>query len=335
MQSQSEQGAGRPRFFISSIWYSLAVAVVLAATLGGMMAIQRNAMQETAHRDRIAQMKLVSGALDSAFDQAGKMAQALAETTARRDLVGRAMASRDRDMLRRVSAPVFDYIKNNAGVEIYGYHSEDLHYFLRMHRPELFDDDISAYRSMVVAANRSRQPQTGVEIGMAGIGMRGIAVINYEGRFVGTAEAGVAIEPILEMVKASANADAAVVIVPSMSGVKIDDKLPRFGDLALAVSTDSDLFTRFLKQERVSPVRDLEIGTVRLDGRDYSTSIEPLVDFSGRLVGLTIALKDDPLAASARTRTELWVTALCGGILAFLVFVVLFQFAFTRREATR
>ncbi|MDJ1158952.1 cache domain-containing protein [Chelatococcus sp. SYSU_G07232] len=311
---------------------ALAVAVVLVLAFGGMLRLLEGAELEANAHDRAVQMKLVSGALASSFDQAAKFALALAETTARRADVAAALAAEDREALQRLSQGPYDYLKRQAGIQIYGYHSKDIRYLLRMHKPESFGDDIAGFRPMVVAANRTRRAQTGVEIGIAGIGLRGIAVVNHGGEMAGTMEVGLDMRPILDLVKASTNADIAVIVVPSLGGIALDDKTPRFGDLNLAMSTDDELFASLLKKSRIRPTRDIEIGEERIDGRAFSMVTQPLVDFSGRLVGLTIALKDDPRAASRRTHTELWVVALCGGILAFVVFSVLFQVALARRR---
>lgn len=326
-------GARRSGLFRGpAAWIALAVALVIATTLAGMIWLLEASLNEAGGRDRDVQMKLVSGALDSAFDQAGKFALALAETTARRADIAAALATEDRAALQRLSQGAYDYLKLQAGIQIYGYHSKDIRYLLRMHNLATFNDDISGFRQMVVAANRSRRAQTGVEIGIAGIGVRGVAVVNLGNEMAGTMEVGLDIGPILDLVKASTNADIAVIIVPSMSGVALDQKLPRFGDLALAQSTDDDLFKTFLQNNRVPPTRDLQIGEQRINGRSFSIVTQPLVDFSGRLVGMTIALKEDSHAEARRARTELWVAALCGGIIAFVVFAVMLQSAFARRR---
>jgi hypothetical protein len=311
---------------------ALAVTLVIVAASAGMLALLNGSLAKSAERDRTAQMRLVSGALATAFDQAGKFALALAETTARRADIAAALAAEDRSALQRLSQGAYDYLKQQAGIQIYGFHAKDIRYLLRMHRPDTFGDDISTFRSMVVAANRSGRAQTGIEIGIAGIGVRGIAVVNQADAMVGTMEVGLDIRPILDLVKASTNSDIAVVVVSSMSGVALDDKTPRFGDLSLAMSTDDALFTSLLTSERVRPTRDIEIREQRLGGRSYDMVSQPLVDFSGRLVGMTIALKDEPRADARRIGTELWVVALCGGILAYVVFGVLFRAALARRR---
>jgi hypothetical protein len=50
---------------------------------------------------------------------------------------------------------------------------------------------------------------------------------------------------------------------------------------------------------------------------------QPLVDFSGKLVGMILVLKEEARSDWRRLMTELWVIALCGGILAFVGFLML------------
>lgn len=332
IHSVSSSAAGRGLIGGSAGRIALAVTAVIVAAFAAMIWLLQASLNEVGSRDRAAQMRLVGGALDSAFDQVGKFALALAETTARRADIGAALAASDRATLQQLSQAPYDYLKRQAGIQIYGFHSADIRYLLRMHKLESFNDDISGFRQMVVAANRSKRPQTGVEIGIAGIGVRGVAVVSHSNGFVGTMEVGLDIQPILDQVKATTNADIAVVIVPSMSGVALDEKMPRFGDLNLAMSTDDDLFAALLRTSQVRPTRDIQIGDRRIGARTYSMATQPLVDFSGRLVGMTIALKEDTATASRRVGTELWVIAACGGILAFVVFAVLFHTSFPRRR---
>jgi hypothetical protein len=311
-----------------------AVSLVIVAAFAGMLWLLHGSLGDVNSRDRMIQMRLISGTLAGAFDQAGKFALALAETTARRADIGAALADKDRAALQRLSQGPYDYLRQQAGIQIFGFHGKDIRYLLRMHRPETFDDDISAFRSMVVAANRTGRAQTGLEIGIAGIGVRGIAVVNHGDAMVGTMEVGLDIRPILDLVKTSTNADIAVVVVPSMSGVALDDKTPRFGDLNLVMSTDDRLFAALLTGSRIGPTRDIDIKEQRIDGRTYDMVTQPLVDFSGRLVGMTIALKDGAQSDARRIGTDLWVMALCGGILAYVAFAVLFGAAMARGRAS-
>jgi hypothetical protein len=309
---------------------AFAPALLITLILGAMLWHQHDSVEWVADRDRAAQMRLVGSLLDTNFDQAAKFSLALAETFARNPQIREALAAGDRARLQVLSKDAYQYLGRQASVQIFGYHSPDLRYLLRMHRPEQHGDDISGFRAMVVAANRLRRAQTGVEIGIAGIGIRGVAPVEQDGALTGSVEAGLDIRPLLDLVKTATNTDIAVVAASSLSGVALDPKLPSVGDLTLMAATDEMLFGRFLRAFPTRPVRDVEIGTRRIDGQSYGVMAQPLVDFSGRLIGMAIMLKQEPGSDWRRLMTELWVIALCGGILAFVGFLVL---ARRRREA--
>ena len=90
--------------------------------------------------------------------------------------------------------------------------------------------------------------------------------------------------------------------------------------------TDDDRFAALLESTRMRAMRDVQVETREIDGRPFSVVSQPLVDFSGRLVGMTIATEEIP-NDRGRLRTELVVAALCGGILAWIVFAVLLRLA--------
>jgi Double sensory domain of two-component sensor kinase len=319
---------------VSGLGFVLAapVALLVAAVLYVMLQLQTGAQEEFITRDRQAQMRLVGATLTSTFDQAGKFALALAESTARRPDIATPLAAGDKAKLQALSQGAYDYLSRQAGVQIYGYHSPDIRYLLRMHRPDLGGDDISGFRPMVVAANKLKRAQSGIEIGVAGLGIRGIALIEQGETLLGTMEVGLDLRPLIESVKSSTNADIAVVLAPAMSGIALDPKLSVFGDLALALSSDDDLAKALLKSGQFRITKDIQVSSVVVDGRPYSLIAQPLVDFSGRQVGATVALKPNTGREGHRIATELWVAALVGGILAYMAFAVLFRFACMRKD---
>lgn len=329
----SEVKTGSAHFSGLGFLLAAPVALVIAATLYAMLALQTGAQEDFIERDRQTQMRLVGASLTAAFDQAGKFALSLAESTARRPDIAAPLEALDKAKLQALSQQAYEYLAKQAGVQIYGYHSPDIRYLLRMHRPDLSGDDISGFRPMVVAANKLKRAQSGVEIGIAGIGIRGIAPVERGEKALGTMEVGLDMKPIIEGVKSTTNADVAVVIVPALAGVALDAKLPTIGGVTLALSTDDDLATALLKSGTLRITKDVQVSSMVIEGRPFSMIVTPLVDFSGKQVGGTIALKPYSGREAHRIATELWVAALVGAILAYAAFAVLFRFACTRRSA--
>jgi len=323
-------------------WTALRVGIVTALVLlfgfGAMIAITFAMQNDMIARDRDNQMAGVSQAITAALDQAGRFALAQAETTARRPSVARALGAGNRAELTELAGGTFAYLKTQ-GVPIFGFHSADMKYLLRLHLPDNFGDDITKIRPMVLAANKSRRSQVGLEIGVAGTYVRGVAVINDGDRFVGTVEAGLNLEPILEQVKALTNADIAVVLSQSLADLpprRPNDKAAgeAFGDLILFASTDTPLFAGLLRDGAIRLARTREVSDRAIAGASAAVVVQPLIDFSGRMIGNLVAAKRFPYhgAQLRRARTELIAAALIGGILAFVVFSVLARLITARRE---
>jgi hypothetical protein len=298
-------------------------ALLVALVLGAMLWHQHRSLDQAASQSREAQMRLVGGLLESSFDQAAKFSLSLAESFARNDQIRDALVAGDRARLQALSTEAYSYLSRQAGVQIFGYHSKDLRYLLRMHRPDQHGDDISSFRAMIVAANRLQRAQTGVEIGVAGIGIRGVAVVQNGSGLLGTMEVGLDLRPLIELVKTTTNSEIAVLSGASLTGVALDPKLPAVGEFTVMASTDEPLFLALLRSQTVRPLRDVEIGQRQVGERSYAFMSQPLVDFSGKLVGTVLMMKEDTGSQWRRLGTELWVIALCGGILSFIGFLVL------------
>lgn len=319
---------GRSGFF-RRYGLSLATTLLIVTAQGGMLAVLFAAQDRQLDLDRTEQMRHVGLSLGATLDQAGKFALAQAEVQARRDDVLEAMAREDRPALIRMTQGAYDYLKAQAGVNIFGFHSKDIRYLLRMHNLKTFNDDISSFRQMVVATNRSRHYQVGLEMGRAGIGVRGVAALMRNEQLLGTVEVGMDVQPLLESVKAVTNAEIAVLVSTQLSGLTTGQELEsrRFGDVVMMAATDDKLFARLLRGPGLDMGGETRLGEYLAEHRHYTVMTQPLVDFSGRMIGSIAILKDfAELKSNAKqTRIDLWVLALCGGMIAFALLGVVLR----------
>jgi len=67
-------------------------------------------------------------------------------------------------------------------------HTADMHSFLRSWKPEKYGDDLSKFRKTIVAVKKSRKPLVAIEIGRAGLVLRGIAPIMDKNTYLGSVE---------------------------------------------------------------------------------------------------------------------------------------------------
>jgi methyl-accepting chemotaxis protein len=98
--------------------------------------------------------------------------------------VADALAAGDRAKLSALTLPTFDVLKAD-GANQFQFHLPPATSFLRVHAPAQFGDDLSAFRHTVVQTNRDNKPVSGLEGGVAGLGVRGVTPVAKDGRHVG------------------------------------------------------------------------------------------------------------------------------------------------------
>lgn len=162
--------------------------------------------------------------------------------------VAKAFARRDRERLLQLTAPIFRQTlrRENPNFEKFHFHTPDNRSFLRVQEPGHFGDDLSETRSMVVAANRTKQQQAGYELVAEGLFYRVVQPVTYQGRHVGTVEFGIKVHEFLGMMEDEQGVSLALLIDPAMApatGEKVgtDQHLLYFSD-ALLLKCRENLF---------------------------------------------------------------------------------------------
>ncbi len=67
-------------------------------------------------------------------------------------------------------------------------HDVNLHSFLRVWNPKKYGDDLSGFRKTIVAVKREKKPLVAIELGRAGLVVRGLAPVIHNGLYLGSVE---------------------------------------------------------------------------------------------------------------------------------------------------
>lgn len=67
-------------------------------------------------------------------------------------------------------------------------HTKDIKSFVREWMPNKFGDDLSGFRQTIKSVKETKQPLTAIEMGVAGMSLRGVAPILKEGEYLGSVE---------------------------------------------------------------------------------------------------------------------------------------------------
>ena len=212
-------------------------------------------------------------------DQA-KRALTAATVVAGMPSVQKALAAKDRAALSAEFVPQFALLRERFDVQQMQFHLPPATSFLRVHRPERFGDDLTEIRPGVVAVNSTKAPVSGLEIGREGLGLRGIVPVLSDGQHVGSVEVGLSFD------------DALFFAFKRQSGV--DTALYLLNNNVLTYFTAST--ATFLAFE-LEPFADAVKGTkiverIVLDGTPHAAIASPVLDFSKRVIGISIKAID-------------------------------------------
>ncbi len=179
------------------------------------------------HRSRVAEMdrrlaeRLAGRAelVEAEVQTRGMRALALARLVAALPPVQDAFARRDREALKKLLLRAYRDIRGELGVRQFQFHLPPATSFLRLHKPAKFGDDLSGFRKTVLAVNRTGKPVRGVEVGVAGAGIRGVVPVFKDGRQLGSVEFGMSLrDGFAREVKARFGFDLAVVAPDGRGG---------------------------------------------------------------------------------------------------------------------
>ena len=124
------------------------------------------------------------------LDRRLTLAGAVAELVALNPDTQEALANRNRDELIRLYEPVFLRLKRLPGIKQFHFHLNPPQSFLRLHSINQYGDNLGHYRHTINKAHQTGDVVTGLESGVTGFSLRGVAPVYYQGRDVGSVEIG-------------------------------------------------------------------------------------------------------------------------------------------------
>ncbi|WP_456449033.1 methyl-accepting chemotaxis protein, partial [Hydrogenimonas sp.] len=162
-------------------------------------------------------------------------------------------------------------------------HTADLHSFVRLWKPEKYGDDLSGFRKTIVAVKERKAPLAAIEIGRAGLVLRGVAPVLEDGRYLGS------VEFIQELNSISKTA--------KKDGIDIVTVMDRkFSDIATFLKTRETLMGRYAVVTKkgafdegfVADLKGIESLEPVFRTANYFVVSLPIEDFSGQTVGYAL-----------------------------------------------
>ncbi|WP_421274261.1 methyl-accepting chemotaxis protein [Aeromonas veronii] len=224
---------------------------------------------------------------------------------AQRPDAAKAVADKDWQTLANLFDPLWPAIKAQ-GIEQFQFHLPPATSLYRVHKPEKHGDDLSAIRPTVVEVNREHHAVGGLEIGVAGTGLRGVVPVTFNGQPVGSVEFGRALDEKLFGQLLDKQVQLAIYLFEQGKLVTLvgTSRLGEAMEWYQPVLAGEERFVNMTQQ-----------------GSDLLVMAAPLRDYSGKAVGIIELTRDHSLVAAdlARQGWQLAIISLLGVLVIAMV----------------
>ncbi|MGC8719331.1 MAG: cache domain-containing protein [Thermodesulforhabdaceae bacterium] len=314
-----------------SLLWQISIPFVVLATLGTCFLLSIAIRAQNVLMSRYEE-RLLSDAykvFTNHIHQKGLWALSLAETFASNSDAKRFLREGDREKLKELFLPAYKEIAERFSIAQFHFHTKDGRSFLRLQAPELFGDRLIHYRKTIQDVHRTKSGIAGVERGVTGLSIRGVAPILDGDELIGTVEIGFRLDNLfLSALKKNIFMEVTILV---LSGETENERLPDLFFEPLA-STSHPLF-ELNSLEYVKVYRE-EIHLQRFveeEDKYFRVLIAPFRNYKGEVIGVVeIAFDRSTQLAIARSYL-VWMLILgVVGVVLSIIAIYVVSFSFTR-----
>ncbi|MEM5474322.1 methyl-accepting chemotaxis protein [Hoeflea sp. AS60] len=269
-------------------------ALISAVTVAGTVITLSESFVSQAMQDKLSSVETEFLSELSASQRSATM---LAKLVAEQQSVKQSFAAGDRDGLATEFKNSFEMLKNEYDVRQFQFHLPPAISFLRVHKPEKFGDDLSGFRNTVLQVNSTKASLSGLEAGVAGIGIRGLAPISLDGKHLGSVEFGLSLHSgFVEKFTRNTGNPAAIFALRDGTLAEIGTTLPAGLDPVKSLAL-ADLVGKRVTFEEMPETEGV-----------FASIVFPIADVSGATIGVALVTVDRT-SYNAIANNGLWAAA--------------------------
>ena len=328
--SPSDKRLWRMPQFGVTLKFTLVLGIVMILVAVVQVLYSTNSTRRQIEAESLKQLESYINVYDSHVEAESNASQALASSIADRKDIQELYRSGDREGLYKLLQPMFEELKKRQIVHLY-IENPDGTVFLRVHDPKKFGDDIT-YRKTAADALEEGISTAGIEIGPNRMGIRGVAPMTSNGKFIGLIEVGIDFDQeFISTMKQLTGADYTIWVTQTAAapaGLKPVEGSPTssYDGMFYYASTNENLLpvsseTYRLVLEKNEPQFQIYTQNVVEPSMVYLT---PLLGYKGKLLGvLEISF---PYADTLNTQntSSLTIIAITGGLNLLGLIVIIF-----------
>lgn len=280
-------------------WKSQLLLFMVAITTSVLSAYSgfeaNNAMIENAKK---RELNITATLIQNNINEQVNKAAARASMVSSLPSIKQAFRAKDREAIASRLLPAMIVQRDQFGVREGQFILPPAISFLRIYAlKDGHGEDLSGFRQMILVANRTGEPQRGMEIGRRGLSIRAVYPVKDDGGLIGSFEIGMSFSSVLTQTKANTGFDV---------GVFIDDKLmtevatlnPRpdseriIGGYQTIEVTDWTAIKPLLSPAIFAKARDISFDLLTVNGIDYGLVLVPVLDYKGERIGAVVAVRE-------------------------------------------
>lgn len=170
--------------------FMIAMSLAIVLVVIGLTISNLKSMEAVIAQAERSELDGHVSAISNSIAMESRLAEALSSVVASIPMVQEHFAQKDRAFLADQFVPVFKTISDQFGARQFQFHEPPATSFLRLHKPEKFGDDLSSFRHTVTNTNATKKPTLGLEVGVAGLGVRGVVPVFHGNDHTGSVEFG-------------------------------------------------------------------------------------------------------------------------------------------------
>ncbi len=293
----------------------LGFIILMLLGSGLMIPLVLHNMQQLVDEAERRELQVHYSEIQQKLDDEKRLATALATFVANMPALQQSLLNDDRTALQNALQQAFSVLKSDFGLRQFQFHKPPATSYLRVHKPQKFGDDLSSFRQTVVVTNRDRNPVSGIEQGVAGLGIRGVVPVMINGQHWGSVEFGFSLgQSFFDKFKEKTGVDVALYLNKS-------DRLEVFA------SSFGEKHLLPLDQLNNAFAGEQQLGVADLNGAAHVVYANQLKDFSGTAIGvLEIVMNRE--GYQTMLSSVVWQTLMVGVL--FLVFAAIAAAMITR-----
>jgi len=254
--------------------FMLAMSLAIVIVVIGLTITSLHTMEGVINQAERTELDNQVSAISNTIAMESRLAEGLSSVVANIPFVQERFAAQDREYLAQQFVPVFKVISERFGARQFQFHKPPAYSFLRLHKPMKFGDDLSSFRHTVTNTNNKKQATLGLEVGVAGLGVRGVVPMYHKGEHTGSVEFGMSFgQQFFDDFKSLHGVDVALHILR-------DGKFKTFGStMGKEPVASSALLHKALNGEP-------QLEHVKINGTANALYTAMVKDYSGKPIGV-------------------------------------------------